>query len=357
MNPLLKKLKDLTADTCVTVILNTHRTRPENQKDALVLKNFIKEVETRLLAEESKRDAQALVDRLQELADEIDPNYNLESLILFVNEEVAEYVRLPIEVEDRVVIDRTFATRDLVRALHLETGYFVLVLSQQNVRLIEAFNDKVVTEVGDPFPLENTQFYSTTGPELSNASRQTNLVAEFFNRVDKAVNEVRKEHALPVLVCCEEANYHEYLKIADQKHSIFETFLNQNRLDEKAHHIVSEAWDIVKAHTVAQNQARKAELGQAKGAGRLLNDLHEIWSAILAGRVQTLFIEQDLFQPGLLEGDELLLASEAEASQKAVVDDIYDEMIETNQRYGGEVVFLPTGELSDYEGFAAITRY
>src|SRR5690554_732387 len=226
MNIKLKELKDIISESCVTIILNTHRTSPDNKKDSITLKNLIKEAEERLFADESKRNAKGLVERLKELESKIDHSHNLESLVLFVNEDIAEYTRLPIAVEERVVIDHTFATRDLVRALHLETNYYVLVLSQQKVRLLEAFNDKVVSEIGSPFPIENSQFYSTNKAELSNASRQTNLVAEFFNRVDKEVNKIRKDNPLPVLICTEESNYHEYLKVADQKQSIIETYLN-----------------------------------------------------------------------------------------------------------------------------------
>ncbi len=189
MNITLKELKDIKSENCVTIILNTHRTSPDNKQDSLTLKNLIKEAEKRLIADEGKRDAQTLVQRLLDLEAKIDHSHNLESLILFVNETVSEYTRLPISVESRVVIDQTFATRDLVRALHQETNYYILVVSQQKTRLIEAFNDKVVSEIGNPFPIENTQFYSTNKAELSNASRQTNLIAEFFNRIDKQRSE------------------------------------------------------------------------------------------------------------------------------------------------------------------------
>lgn len=216
MNITLKELKNIISESCVTIIMNTHRTKPDNLKDVLNLKNLVKEAENRLLADESKRDAKKIIDKLNALVEKIDHNYNLESLVLFVNEDITEYTRLPIAVEDRVVVDHTFATRDLIRALHHETNYYVLALSQQKVRLIEAFNDSVVEEVGGSFPIENSQFYATNKAELSNASRQTNLVAEFFNRVDKEVNSVRKQNPLPVLICSEEANFHEYLKIADQ---------------------------------------------------------------------------------------------------------------------------------------------
>ncbi len=356
MNNKLKELKDVISESCVSIILNTHRTRPDNQKDALTLKNLVKEAEGRLFNEESKRDAKALIERLRNLESTIDHGQNLESLILFVNEDIAELVRLPIAVENRVVIDHTFATRDLVRTLHVETSYFVLVLSQRKVRLIKAFNDKVVAEVGRPFPIENTAFYATNKAELSNASRQTNLIAEFFNRVDKEVNAVRKENPLPVIICTEEGNYHEYLKITDQKGSILSEYLKKNRLDEKAHAIVTEAWKIMQNVTIEKSHARKADLQKAISAGNFLSDVTDIWRAILKGRIQTLFIEQDLFQSGIMNVNQITLVSEDERDKKEVVDDIYDEMIEANIDYGGDVVFLKKGELSDFKGFVAITR-
>lgn len=161
MNITLKELKDIVSENCVSIILNTHRTSPDNKKDVLTLKNLIKEAEERLLANENKRDAQKLVQRLLDLEAKIDHSQNLESLILFVNENIAEYTRLPVSVDNRVIIDDTFATRDLIRALHQEINYYVLVVSRQKTRLIEAFNDKVVREIGNPFPIENTQLYST----------------------------------------------------------------------------------------------------------------------------------------------------------------------------------------------------
>lgn len=357
MNVTLKELKDTVSENCITIILNTHRTSPDNKKDALVLKNLIKEAEERLLSDESKKEAQQLVKSMRTLEAQIDHNHNQESLILFVNENIAKYTRLPISVEDRVVIDYTFATRELVRALHHEANYYVLLISQQKVRLIEAFNDKVVGEVSGSFPMENTELYSTSRDELANAKKQRNLLAEFFNRIDKAVNEVRKTNPLPVLICSEESNYHEYLKVADQKHSIFETYLNKNRLDEKAHHIVSEAWKVVKEHKTKQNNARKSELEIAVNEGKFLSDVNDIRRALHEGRIQTLFIEQGLFQPGIIADDIITLITHDERNRKDVVDDVYDELIETNMNFGGDTVFLPKGELADFNGFGAVTRY
>ncbi|MDC8000187.1 hypothetical protein POV26_04020 [Aequorivita todarodis] len=357
MNITLKQLKDIRSENCITIIATTHRTKPDYLNDGLRLKNLIKEAEDRLMADTSKRNATHLMEKLNTLAAEIDHSQNLESLMLFVNDEVAQYTRLPIKVEDRVVIDETFATRDLVRAMHLETHYYILVLSQEKIRLIEAMNDKIIREIGNPFPIENTQFFSKNRAAAAIASRQTSLIAEYFNQADKKVNEVRKDNPLPVLICGLEENHNEYLKIADNKRSIFNIFLNKNKINDTAHSIVDESWKIVKDYVVKKNNERKEELKKAVGENKFLSDTNEIWNAISEGRIQTLFIEQGLFQPAVMKNGEIQYVSDEERNDTGVIDDIYDEMIEANMDFGGDVVFLPKGELTKFNGFGAITRY
>lgn len=357
MKSKLNELKSIIAENCITIILNTHRTAPDNQKDKIVLKNLITEAENRLTESTDKRVATNLVERLKELEASIDHSHNLESLILFVNQEVSEIVRLPMKVEDRVIIGDTFATRDLMRAIHTNSQYYVLVLSQEKSRLIEAFNDEVIKEVKGEFPFKNNQFHTTNWVDKSNATRKDNLVAEYFNQVDKAVNEVRKQTGLPVLICSEESNYNDYLKIADEKNTIFQTFLNGNRVENKDHEIVKEAWSIMKEYLVNRNDTRIVALDKAVGSGKFLSDLNEIWKAIKDGKIQTVFVEQGLFKPALLIDDEIEIVSEDKSDDNNYVDDILDELLELNMSFGGENVFLPKGKLDKFNGYGAITRY
>lgn len=357
MNTTLKKLKNINSENCISIIMNSHRTKPDYLKDALTLKNLIKDVEKRLLAVTTKQEADFLVNKLNLLAAQIDHGHNLDSLMLFVNAEISEYTKLPVKVTNRVAIDDTFSTRDLIRAMHTESNYYILVLSQDKVRLIEALNDKVVQEFGGVFPIENNQFSTRNNTEPVVSSRQRNLIAEFFNQVDKEVNIIRHQNPLPVLICTVEENYPEYLKIADEKQSIYDTFLNKNRISEKDHAIVTDAWEIIKTHNAKKNKARKLELHEAISERKFLNDTHDIWEALNTGRIQTLFIEKGLYQPAIIGSDGLAFVSQFQRSDANVIDDIYDEMIEINMRYGGDVVFLPKGELSKFNGFGAITRY
>ncbi len=357
MKATLKGLKDIRSENCITIIMTTHQTKPDYLNDGLRLKNLIKEVETRLMADLDKTDATKLLGKVNLLAGSIDHSQNIESLMLFVNEDIAEFIRLPIKVEDRVVIDETFATRDLMRTIHLETHYYIMVLSQDKIRLIEAMNGKAIKEFGKPFPIENTQYFSKNRAENAIASRQTNLIAEFFNQADKDVNALRRSNPLPVFICGLEENHNEYLKIADLKHTIFNVFLDKNKINDSVHSIVEDAWIVVKDYVTEKNNSRKQELKKAVGENKFLSDTNEIWRAISEGRVQTLFIEQGLFQPAIMTNGEIVYVSDDQRNDKGVIDDVYDEMIEANMDFGGDVVFLPKGELTKFNGFGAITRY
>ncbi|MFU8842307.1 MAG: hypothetical protein ACNA7V_00720 [Bacteroidales bacterium] len=356
MDTLLREIKNIKSDCCVTVILNTHRTTPDSQKDPILLKNLVKEAEERLFQKCEKQVAASIMKRLKKLSESIDHSHNLESLVIFVNEEIADYTRLTIPVKSRVVVGETFATRDLVRAMHEESTYYILVLSRQNARLIEAHNDKVMNEFSESFPLKNNSFYATDKLKLTTAKGTDYLIEEFFNQVDKILQKAITHNPAPVLVATEERNFHHFMKVADKKEIII-GHLNKNRDDEKAHHIITEAWPIVHAAIIARNQKRLDELHKAANSGRKVSDLNDIWTAIHEGRGQTLFIKKGTFQAAIIERGKITPVSENEHGRKNFMDDIIDEMIDLNLKYGGEAVFIEGNGLDNYKGLVLLTRY
>lgn len=355
MNPILEKLKNLQSDCCVTIILKTHRTLPDNEKDPIVLKNLIRDAESRLLKECDKSVASKIVSKINALALDINHRLNLESLILFVNEDVAEFTRLPINVENRVVLDKTFATRDLIRGLHREASYYILLLGRDEARLIEALSDKSVGEIKDGFPIINKDLNPVQRAEAALASRQTNLTGEFFNRVDKQLNEVHKKNPLPVIIGTDESNYNDYLKIADNK-AIIAGKLNGNRMLEKPHQVAVAAWPVMKEILAEKNALRLNELRDAVNSNKFLTDYNEIWEAVNNGRGKTLFVKQGLIQPAILENNKIKLVSNPD-NEQANVDDIIDEMIEKNLESNGDAVFIKGDGLDKFQGLALITRY
>ena len=54
MDNTLQLVKDITSDICITILLNTHRTKPDKLQDRIVLKNLIQQASSRLLTFETK---------------------------------------------------------------------------------------------------------------------------------------------------------------------------------------------------------------------------------------------------------------------------------------------------------------
>ena len=356
MNAQLKTLKDIRTEGCVTLVLNTHRTKPDNLKDEILLKNLATEAEQRLNEQFDKRFVGAIMNNLNEVIAEIDHNYNLESLVVFANAEMADFARLPLAVENRVVIDETFATRDLVRAMHQDVSYYVLALSRQGARLIEAHTDKVVRELRELFPMKN-RLWTTSKKKQSMAAGSDVLIEEFFNRVDKAMNAMTAENPLPVYLATETRNFDHYMAIADNKERIV-GHINQNRDDEKAHHIVSAIWPQIQTETKKRQQDRITELKQAVSSNKFVSDLNEIWNALHEGQGQTLFVKKDYFQHATVDQEGNITPLNGDLPKdKVIIDDLVDEMIETNLAFGGDNVFISGDELNEFQNIALVTRY
>ena len=52
----LLRIAAVNENPSVSIALNTHRTHPDSQQDEIVLKNLLKDAETRLLEEFTKRE-------------------------------------------------------------------------------------------------------------------------------------------------------------------------------------------------------------------------------------------------------------------------------------------------------------
>jgi hypothetical protein len=355
MNPLFKRVKDLYVPGCVSIIFNTHRTKPDYQKDPLALKNLMKTAEQKLGEQRDKKQTAAVMSRLEALAGQIDHSHNLESMVVFANTDFADFVRLPIAVTDRVVVDNTFATRELIRALHQEANYYVLILSREKARLIEAFNDKVVKEFSQPFPVDNN-LYTTDKLKMSMGKAMDNLTEEWFNRVDKLLQEASKEEPMPVILATESRNADFFRKVSDQPNWIY-GHINRPKEDEKANVIVSEAWPVMRDILKERHQKRLTELKQAANSGKVLSDFNEIWRALKEGRGQTIFVKKGYFQPALVNGLKVQLVAPIAVPTPDYVQDVIDDMIEVNISFGGDTVFVSTDALQSYQNLALVVRY
>ena len=353
MDDTLHKARRIHKLGCVSIIMNSHRSSPENRQDGIRLKNLIAEADKRLLKQVNRELALNVSKNLHELANSIDHNKNLDSLILFANEDYMTYTTLPLSVEDRVVVDKTFATRDLIRALRKEATYYLLILSRQEARLVKAQNDRLVMEFKGKFPMKNEVF--TTDPlKLSMSKGQDHMIEEFFNRVDKEVQHRAKNASLPIVLVTEKRNGDHFLKVADHKEG-YRIQLTGNHSKESGKDVILKAWPLVKEYLDSLEKEKVGMLQQAISKGNVLSDMDEVWQAIQSRKGHLLFVDKNYFSKAFAE-EGSIRPIKGKAVGTHVIEDVVDEMIESILEKGGDAVFVDPDQLNDYKNLVLVTK-
>ncbi|MBP2279583.1 hypothetical protein H4W00_000396 [Psychrobacter sp. PL19] len=370
MKATLKSLRETKANPAVSIFVKTHREHPENEKDPIALKNQLKVAEERLIKEYDKRTATTILDKIHAEIKELNHNYNLDTLAVFASTDDVQIVRMPIDTVERVVISDRFATRDLVRDMASAVHYYTVVLTRDKARLIEASNDRVVVEMDKdsnsqnhmesiPFPIENNSLYTTgDGGSDRSADNENSYLKEFFNRVDKSVQELWGEHKMPLVIVGDARNISYYQDVCDRPDNIIATVSNLTELEEgNAQHIIDGVQEAVEKYRTSLHEAALSEIDKARGAQMLRTDLQEVYRAAYQGAGETLYVRRGYMQPAKIDETAQTLIMADDTATEGVTDDAIGEIIEHVIHNGGKAVFMPKDIMGEDQPIALVTRY
>jgi len=351
----LRQLQSLNKIPAVSILLPTHRMAPENRQDPIQVKNLVDEATRRLLEEFSERDLQPLLQQLETLVGKIDYNHTLDGLALYISDDFAQLYYLPFTVPARVVIDQTFATRDLVYGLHRAVSYWVLLLSQSSTRLL-AGTAETLEEVQDQnFPMQMTG-PAATGPIPFDADSSyiDDRHRRFFQQVDSALS-TYTEDGMPLILGGVVRQISFFQEVSQHAGSVVGTLggnFDRSTLPE----LTPPVWAIMQTVREALRAEALQALDQAMGAQKVVSTIEEVWRLAQDGRGRLLLVEKNYHVPAVLSangGIELVAAP----GGVEVMDDAVDEIIEAVLAKGGEVTIVDDGSLSEHQQIALILRY
>lgn len=353
------ELQDVHTYPCLTITLPTHRTSPDNRQDPIRVKNLVSEGTNRLLGEFSKREVGPLLDRLNELVAAIDYQYTLDGLVLAVNRDMAREYMLPFSLNERVVVDDTFFTRDLVHALNRARRYWVLSLSEQPTRLYVATRDDLEEITTGGFPMRHSGPGGDTvlpgGVGVNRSAYRDDRHRQFFRDVDKALRPFIVEDPLPLALAGVDRYLAFFREVAPGSDIIATIPGNFDHLT--AHDLGRRIWPSVSEGFTARRRKILEDLDAAMGARRAASTLGEVWDLARLGRGEVLVVEEGYHQPARLNDWGQLNLDVEDAAAPGVMDDAVDEVITTVLANGGRVVFVEDGELAFHGRIALILRY
>lgn len=369
MKTTLKQLRQTQANPAVSIFVKTHRTHPENEQDAIALKNQLKIAEDRITEEYDKRTADAILSNITAQTDELDHNYNLDMLAIFATDSSAEVLRLPFDAKERVIVGNKFATRDLMRNLSEAVNYYVLVVTSENARLLVGMNNVLVKEVigSSPrqenqdelsFPIKNTTLPTGSKSDRTGSSDDHSYLKEFMNRVDKSLQRIHNASPLPVILVGDSRTLGFYEQVCDNPSIILGKVDNLPHLkDGSAQEIIDGVQELVEDKRKTRYENAQGELEKARNEKMVRTDLQQIYRSAVEGNAVTLLVRQGHSVPATIDEQNATLLVAENASDEGVNDDAVAEIIELVDHNGGEVVFMPHDQMSEKEPIALITRY
>jgi hypothetical protein len=355
----LKRLQGQQDYPSLSLLAPTHRTAPAKQKDRVVVKNLAAEGLKRLEGEFKKREVAALVKNLNQLVDHVDWEHSLEGLALFASRDVATAVDLPFRPRARVVIDATFATRDLVYSLNRSPRYRVLVLTEKPTRLFDATTNVLTEYTAKPFPMVHKGPGGATrlpgGQGINRSAVRDESHRQFFRKVDEALAEIQKEDRLPVVVVGVDRYLAFYQEVTRDPDAIVGVVAGSHD-DPNPAALGKLVWPVFKSGATLKRTRALVRLREAVSVNRHASGIAQVWRAAFEKRCQTLLVETGFDYPADLapKGDVLLPYSGRGA---ASLDDAVDEVIEKVIADGGEVFFYDPGVLDLHQRIAAVLRY
>lgn len=351
----IEKLASERSQPCVTISMNTHRMLPNNYKDAIELEKLIKEAHQHVKDEFGHLDVNNLLRKIDNLADEMDASYNLESIHFFVSDSTLETIKSSWPISKNTVsVGENFVIKPLIKDLNRTEAYLIMVLSQSEVRLVKAINDNVSGDIkSEDFPFTENPYFLASQVNSSDGKQSDNLVREFFNQIDKALVKLHYKIEQKVVVICTDSNWSRLMQVAD-KPSIY--YGNVSINDTAHQSLATEAWQVIVA---IQEEGRKKaihEMLEADGQGKVITDLLDIYLAVKAGRGELLIIHDDYHQAVKMNGQYSFYPVD-DLTMPGVIDDITSEIAWEVISKKGRAVFTSQEEFKTLGNIALKVRY
>ena len=379
----LAELAGVKSHLCVSMFLPTHRSGPDSRpfatEDVIHWKNLVREADQRLRAAEiSARDVDALLAPARALIeDSVFWQYQGDGLAAFIAPDLFRLFRVPIRFDLLVVVAPRFHVKPVLPLLVGDGRFYVLALSQNEVRLIEA-NRETAAEVDlatAPASLqealrydapESQLQYHTAGPRtggrraavfhghgVGTDDRKDNVL-RFCQQVDRGLGPVLRGGSAPLVLAAVESVAAIYRQKNTYRHLV-EALVPGNPEGVSAMDLHARAWPLVEPVMRGARDAAMARYQAVSGTAKATNDLVEALRAAGDGRLDVLFVPTGVQRWGTF--DDTTREAVLHRSPRAGDEDLLNDVAVRTVLDGGTVYAVRPDEMPDGDSVAALFRY
>lgn len=363
---------------CVSLYLPTHVAGAEIQQDPIRLKNLLSEAERQLLQRQwSSSDIETL---LAPAAALLDDNafwrHQQQGLALFLTVEHMRSYRLPIDVDERAVVGDRFHLTPLM-PLFTATGHFyILALSQNQVRLFQATRYQIVEvsldDLNDlPTSLEEALKYDDPEKQLQyhsgdmggapiyhgqgvGTTDNKEAIRRFCLKIDRGLQPYLSDETAPLILASVDYLQPIYREANSYTHLLHEG-ISGNPEPLEPEQLRDSAWSIVEPHMRRSQHDALNRFSELLGTGQAGTDLAQIVPAAVHGQVDILFVAEGANRWG--QFDPTSQQIEEQDGPTPENGDLLSLAAMKTFLQGGQVFIQPADQMPQGADVAAIYRY
>lgn len=364
---------------CVSIFLPTHRAAAKSQEDRIRFKNLLRQAEERLLAGGMRSSAarEFLAPGQELLNESLFWQGQSDGLAVFLGERMVRHYRLPLAFAELLVASDRFHVRPLLPLASGDGRFYVLGISQKEVRLLRGTRHSVSAVDLDSLPrsladalkydqLEKQLQYHTGAPERGarraamfhgqgvGIDDNKDRLLRYFRQIDGALHELVQNQRAPLVLAGVEYYFPIYREANTYPH-LLDAGIPGNPEGLRAEELHAPAWRIVEPYFQRALEDARAQYRQLAGTGRTSNNVTEIVPAAYHGRVESLFVavgthEWGRFNPN---GEGVQVHPQADPGD----DDLLDLAVIQTLLNRGAVYAVEWDKVPDSAPLAAVFRY
>jgi len=363
---------------CVSLYMPAHRAGRETEQDPIRFKNLLRQAEERLQAEGIRSaDARNFLKEPQRLLqDQSFWRHQSDGLALFCSEDIFHFFRLPIRFTELVVVAKRFHLKPLLPILTSNSTFFILAVSQNQLRLLEGTQhsfDEIELEgvpqnlaetLPESFPEKQLQFHTGTPSGSGNRPAMfhghdiggdiKNRIRQWFRTIDKEVGGLLSDTQSPLVLAGVDTLFPLYKEVNTYPH-LMDEGIPGNPEGMKAEDLHQQAWAIVEPVLKKELEAGVARYRQLAGTGKTATEIVEAVPAAHHGRIEVLFVAVGVQVWGRFNPEKDVV--EVHESPDPGDEDLLDLIAIQTLLKGGTVYAVSPEEVPDQGLLAAIFRY
>lgn len=365
------------AKTCISLYQTTHRFSPENQKDAIVFKHLLRQLEDSLEPCLSKDDLKSIMEPLNELKEDVPFWHNtMDGIAILANQDDCVVYLLNSPVEDIAVVGESFLLKPLIRYYQSAHPYHLLGLSSTSFSFYEGnrygikeleIDADIPRSMEEVLGEEHPEGFLTHGRYGGNDGVATfhghggrkdaidKDIEKFFRYVDHTVLErYSKPMKLPLILVSLTEHQSMFRKISSNSYLVADGIdvsyesLDLNQLADQAWELMEPIYQEKELESVDRYQNAKSN---HTGSDRRI----DVARAAFEGRIATLLVEAEKSIPGKFNTESGKL--EFGSTENPEREDLIDQIVNAVWKNKGEVIVLPMSRMPSETGLAAIFRF